>query len=278
MSFSLLPNRVVQTSQVPEYRLKWRQKTLVIRHSNGDEQGTVLTFGDAEHVANCLSRSRIKRVKLDVELATEDLVFWADAGKRAGKPVYLSLPAAPDLPPKCKPIQWYVKRFLDPLVAALILMVLSPLLLVLAYLTQQGQPDQSILRSEWQIGARGKLFEAYYFRVQGQDGRILPQFHWINRYHLDRLPKFWNVVQGHMTLVGACPRTAADAAGVDMQFRDRLNALPGITGAWHLRSKLALMDLNVLRQLDLEYFWNWSLWRDLQVIFLAAPKAIRENI
>jgi lipopolysaccharide/colanic/teichoic acid biosynthesis glycosyltransferase len=273
---SLLDTTQLNTTQ-NHYALTWRQGTLLVRGVADNETGMIMQSQSPSRVVDCLRRSRVKRVKLDLQLSLADLTFWADASQAAGKPVYISLPSAPDLPPKYKPFQWHVKRFFDPIVGLLILALIAPLCLLLAIVIRQENPGSDLLRQQWQVGARGQLFKTHYFQLHDRSGKIRPSLAWIDRYHLDRLPKLWSVVRGQMSLVGACPRKLADVVELEPHFRDRLNALPGITGAWHLTRNWKLYDLDVLWRVDFDYLWHWSLLRDMQVITQTLAKVVWEE-
>jgi lipopolysaccharide/colanic/teichoic acid biosynthesis glycosyltransferase len=224
---------------------------------------------------DCVRRSPVRRVKLDRQFSAEELAFWADACAQSGKSVYLSLPSVAALPQKRKPWHWKAKCLLDRIAATIILTIISPILLLLAILIHRSTSESIVIR-EWQVGVRGRLYQAFYFRTQ-VNGKAIAHARWIRRYHLDRLPKLLNVWRGEMSLVGACPRRLSDVAEIEPELHSRLNTLPGITGTWHLVKHRELLDLSFLHRLDVHYVWNWSLREDLKVLLMSASKMWAEE-
>jgi lipopolysaccharide/colanic/teichoic acid biosynthesis glycosyltransferase len=257
------------------YHLKWRQKMLIIQRVPTSGEGLPIGLQSGTWAADCIRRSPVQRVKLDRQFNHDELIFWADACGAAGKQVYLSLPSVAQLPQRQKPWRWKTKCLIDRVTAMMILTILSPLLFALALIIRRSTREP-IFRREWQVGARGRLYQAYYFRTQSQDSDCAYR-HWMGHYHLDRLPKLINVLCGEMSLVGACPRRLSDVPQIEPELHNRLNSLPGITGTWHLASHLDLLDLSFLHRLDLQYIWNWSLLEDFKVLLLTASKMFVEE-
>ena len=77
-----------------------------------------------------------------------------------------------------------------------------------------------------------------------------------------------------MSLVGPRPWALYDALRIDEAGKTRLNALPGITGAWQVETRSQLLDLNAVNKCDLEYLGSWSLIKDLKILLLTIPKVI----
>jgi lipopolysaccharide/colanic/teichoic acid biosynthesis glycosyltransferase len=256
------------------YSLKWRQNTLIIQRRPRSGGGVPIDRSQGTWAADCIRRSPVQRVKLDRQFNQAELAFWADACAEAGKSVYLSLPSVAQLPQRQKPWRWKTKCAIDRVTALIILTIISPLLLLLAGVIRRATTETIFVR-EWQVGARGRLYQAIYFRTSTPHGNC-PYSHWMRHYHLDRLPKLINVLRGEMSLVGACPRRLSDVPDIEPALHNRLNSLPGITGTWHLASHLDLLDLSFLHRLDLQYVWNWSLLEDFKVLVMTASKMFAE--
>jgi lipopolysaccharide/colanic/teichoic acid biosynthesis glycosyltransferase len=77
-----------------------------------------------------------------------------------------------------------------------------------------------------------------------------------------------------MSLVGPRPWALYDAVRISPELQHRLNALPGITGAWQVESRSHLRDLNLVNRGDLKYLHTWSLQQDLKFLLLTIPKVI----
>jgi lipopolysaccharide/colanic/teichoic acid biosynthesis glycosyltransferase len=262
------------TENQRHYNLKWRQNTLIIQRGKASGACIAIAFQDVTWAANCIRRSPVQRVKLDRRFDQAELAFWADACAEAGKSVYLSLPSVARLPQKQKPWRWKTKCLIDRIAASIILAVISPLLLILVLMVRHATHDTVFVR-EWQVGVRGRLYQAFYFRTQHHDHNCIYS-NWMRYYHLDRLPKLINVLRGEMSLVGACPRRLSDVPGIEPELHNRLNSLPGITGTWHMASHLDLLDLALLHRLDFQYIGNWSLMEDFKVLIMSASKMLAE--
>jgi lipopolysaccharide/colanic/teichoic acid biosynthesis glycosyltransferase len=262
------------TANQRHYNLKWRQKTLIIQRGQTAGASIAIALHDSTWAADCIRRSPVKRVKLDRRFDQAEFAFWADACAESGKSVYLSLPSVARLPQKQKPWRWKTKCLIDRITAAIILAIISPLLLMLTIMIRHVTGETVLVR-EWQVGVRGRLYQAFYFRTQIHD-RNCTYSNWMRQYHLDRLPKLLNVLRGEMSLVGACPRRLSDVPNIEPELHNRLNSLPGITGTWHMASHLDLLDLTLLHRLDFQYIWNWSLMEDFKVLLMSASKMFAE--
>lgn len=152
-----------------------------------------------------------------------------------------------------------------------------------------------IFYCQWRVGTRGQLFKIYKFRtmtvdaelkhhevMKAQEGlhkvendpRVTFVGKWLRKYSLDELPQLINVLKGEMSLVGPRPWALYDALRLGKLGQQRLNALPGITGAWQVESRSNQLDLNDVTKCDLEYLYSWSLIQDLKILLLTVPKVI----
>lgn len=288
------PSLVQPNVSLSAYMLKWRQRQLLVQRTDEEQLPNLPKLDDSDWVLACLQRSPIKLIRLAPNLGEAKLRFWAEAGQRAGKAVYLKIPSTPELPGKKFKFSWQLKRSLDRLLAALILLLLSPLLIGLALLIRSQSPGP-ILFYQWRVGERGRLFQIIKFRTMvegaeqlhhqimgGQTGlhkrkndpRITPVGRWMRKYSLDELPQLFNVLRGEMSLVGPRPWALYDAIRVMPAMQHRLNALPGMTGAWQIMARSNLLDLAAVNRYDLDYLGNWSLWQDLKILLLTVPKVI----
>jgi lipopolysaccharide/colanic/teichoic acid biosynthesis glycosyltransferase len=134
-----------------------------------------------------------------------------------------------------------VKRALDVAVAAIALVVLSPILLLMA--TVIWAQDY---RSPFYIAARaargGGTFRMVKFRsmtvgadrsgvdsTSANDSRITSVGRFLRRYKLDELPQLWNVLCGQMSFVGPRPQVIREVELYTPVERQLLDARPGIT-------------------------------------------------
>lgn len=191
------------------------------------------------------------------------------------------------------------RQLFDQILAAVILLILSPILLLvaLAVLLESGRP---ILFTQSRVGREGKLFQLLKFRTmrQGQSGaaitakgdsRITRTGKFLRKFKLDELPQFWNVIRGDMSLVGARPEVPqfvdmnSPAWNLVLKFR------PGITDPASIayRNEEALLAANAdpIRfyeetvlpaklALNIAYLEKRSFWMDLRIIGQTALCAV----
>jgi lipopolysaccharide/colanic/teichoic acid biosynthesis glycosyltransferase len=274
--------------------LKWRQKQLWVTLSQQSKQPYLPLLESEQWLVDCLKHSPVRLVRIDPNLGEKELRFWADVCKQAKKAVFLQLPSTYELPKKKSPRSWWLKRLIDWSIATLLLLLLSPVMLGLVLLIHIYSPGPIFFR-QWRVGKRGKLFRIFKFRtmvvdaeklhhqVMGEqkglhkrkdDPRITSLGCWMRKYSLDELPQLFNVLQGDMSLVGPRPWALYDAVRISPKGQQRLNALPGITGAWQVEARADLLDLDAVNNCDLEYLRCWSIGRDLKILLLTVPKVL----
>ena len=270
--------------------LIWRQQQLLVRLFQQFKQPYLPSLESEQLLVDCLKRSPVRLVRLDLEIGEIGLRLWADACKKANKAVFLRLP--PTYAFRHSSFSWFLKRLSDWSVAALLLLLLSPLMLGLIILIRINSPGP-VFFQQWRVGKRGKLFQIFKFRTMvpdaeklhhhlmanqnglhklKEDPRLTPLGSWMRKYSLDELPQLLNVLRGEMSLVGPRPWALYDAIRLSPEVRTRLNALPGITGAWQVQARSTLADLEAVNNLDLEYLRNWSIYLDLKILLLTVPK------
>lgn len=195
-----------------------------------------------------------------------------------------------DLPRARQALKW-TKRMFDVVVAAAVLLLISPLLAVIALRIRLHDGGPVIFRQQ-RAGRDGTEFEFLKFRsmvtdaeavrlemveraVQDRgnrvmfkmrdDPRITAPGRFLRRYSLDELPQLWNVLRGHMSLVGPRPALPSEVDAYDDDARRRLHVRPGITGLWQVSGRSDLSWEDTVR-LDSYYVDNWSFTQDLQIL------------
>jgi putative colanic acid biosysnthesis UDP-glucose lipid carrier transferase len=189
-----------------------------------------------------------------------------------------------------------VKRFSDILLAATILLIATPLMLVLGALVRMSSPGPVIFKQR-RYGLDGREIVVYKFRtmtvledgpriVQAKkgDARITAVGRFMRRYSLDELPQLVNVLQGHMSLVGPRPHAVAhneEYRKLIKGYMIRHKVPPGITGLAQIngcRGETAhVEDMQARVNYDLEYLRRWSPLLDLKILFLTAVKLVRDE-
>ncbi len=291
---SLIQDQIEQLSPPSGCQIQCRQRKLWVSPTTGRRKLTASTEVGTAWIKWCLHYPPLQAICLDSQLGEMGLKQWADWSQSAGKPCFLRLPNLSHIPQKQKPWQWRCKRILDWIVAAAILIFISPLILVLTVFILIDSPGP-IFFKQWRVGYRGQLFQILKFRTMSVDAEQLhhqvmgnqPGLHkhqadprvtalgrWLRKYSLDELPQLINVLRGEMSLVGPRPWALYDALRMSNLTQKRLNALPGITGSWQVEDRSNLLDLETVNQGDLEYLQDWSLQRDLTILWRTVPKVI----
>ncbi len=177
----------------------------------------------------------------------------------------------------------YGKRLLDLLSAAVLLVLLSPALALIALLIPLESPGPALFRQE-RLGWRGRVFRIYKFRTMthaarvpgheifGQDPDVTRLGRWLRRLKLDELPQLWNVLFGTMSLVGPRPALPQQLAEYDAAARRRLDVRPGLTGLAQVAGNIYLTwperwayDAQYVERLSFGLDL-WILWRTLFVV------------
>ena len=181
-----------------------------------------------------------------------------------------------------------IKRLFDLLVSAILLILLSPLLLILALLVwlKHGQP---VLFSQPRPGFKGRIFKLYKFRsmrdLRDAQGNLLPDEQRLTRFgrflrasSLDELPELFNVLKGDMSLVGPRPLLVQYLDRYTPEQARRHDVLPGITGWAQVNGRNALPWEDKFK-LDVWYMDHWSFWLDIKILFMTLGKVFkRESI
>jgi lipopolysaccharide/colanic/teichoic acid biosynthesis glycosyltransferase len=105
------------------------------------------------------------------------------------------------------------------------------------------------------------------------DPRIMRCGRFIRKFSLDELPQLFQILRGHMSLVGPRPFVTYEVATYSPRDQLRHLVKPGLTGLWQIsnRDKLTL-DESI--GLDLQYIARQSLWLDLKILVLTVPAAL----
>ena len=114
----------------------------------------------------------------------------------------------------------------------------------------------------------------YYdkFHKYTNDPRITKTGHFLRKTSLDELPQLFNILQGHMSLIGPRPYMLSEKDKLKDDISIILKVKPGISGLWQVSGR---NDLSFKERINLDiwYIQNWSLWIDL-VIFIKTIKVV----
>ncbi len=186
------------------------------------------------------------------------------------------------------------KRALDLTGAVLLLVVLWPVVLLAGLAVRATSPGPMLFR-QVRVGLDGRTFtmlklrtmrtdssdrahRAYVaalltgeavpvdglYKLQGDD-RVTRVGRLLRRTSLDELPQLWNVLRGHMSLVGPRPPLPWEVDLFPPWARRRFEVRPGITGLWQVSGRSRLTMLEGLT-LDVQYAQRQSLLLDLLIL------------
>lgn len=174
--------------------------------------------------------------------------------------------------------QRIVKRLMDIVISTIMLALLSPVLLISAVCIKKNDGGKVLFRQK-RATANGKVFEIYKFRTMKEnvenrsvirdDDRITPVGRILRKYRIDELPQLLNIVKGDMSLVGPRPEMLENVKDYEKElpeFRYRLRMKAGLTGYAQIFGKYNTSSKDKL-MLDLMYIENYSLIRDIQLLF-----------
>jgi putative colanic acid biosynthesis UDP-glucose lipid carrier transferase len=182
-------------------------------------------------------------------------------------------------------INGLIKRASDIVLAAVILALVLPVMLVIAIGIKLSSPGP-VLFKQRRYGVDGREIIVYKFRTMTvlEDGGVIPQATrydrrvtrfgaFLRQYSLDELPQFINVLQGRMSVVGPRPHAVAHNEmyrKLISGYMIRHKVKPGITGLAQvsgLRGETDTLDKMTTRiEYDLAYLRSWSLQLDLQIV------------
>lgn len=194
-----------------------------------------------------------------------------------------------------------VKRIMDITIAAVALILFSPIFLTTALLIKITSSGPIMADTPKRVGKNGKQFRLYKFRSMiinayellktdprfkkayqeqqksgnykiANDPRVTPFGHVIRKYSIDEFPQLINVLQGEMSIVGPRPyyqeeleRQQRLYPSTKESVKEALSVKPGITGLWQVSGRSEItFDKRIT--LDAYYAKNRSFWLDLKIL------------
>lgn len=179
-----------------------------------------------------------------------------------------------------------LKRSGDFLLAALLLVALSPLLLVVAWMVRRNLGTPVLFRQR-RPGRGGRIFEMVKFRTMrdaldknGQPlpdaERLTPFGQWLRSTSLDELPELWNILRGDMSFVGPRPLLVQYLNRYTPEQARRHEVRPGLTGWAQVNGRNAL-DWETRFRLDVWYVDHLSLWLDFKIVLMTIGKVLHRD-
>lgn len=170
----------------------------------------------------------------------------------------------------------YFKRIFDIVASAIGLILLSPVLLYIAYLvkTRLGSP---VLFTQIRPGKDCKLFKMYKFRSMTDErdkkGNLLPDEVRLTEFgkklratSLDELPELINILKGDMSVVGPRPQLVRDMVFFTEEEMHRQDVYPGLTGLAQISGRNNISWKEKFAY-DLQYIENVSFGEDMRIIY-----------
>lgn len=195
--------------------------------------------------------------------------------------------------PLDQPLNKWIKRIADIVLALIILILVSPIMLMTAILVKLTSPGPVIYK-QIRVGMGRKEFWIYKFRsmrceaslasgdvgwTTADDPRKTKFGAFIRKTSIDELPQFFNVLKGDMSIVGPRPERPHYVT----QFQNEIpkymikhHVRPGITGWAQVSGWRGDTSIHKRIECDIEYIEKWTLWFDIKIFFMTF-KAVFET-
>ncbi|MFD0836308.1 sugar transferase [Mariniflexile aquimaris] len=176
-----------------------------------------------------------------------------------------------------------IKRIFDMVLAAIALLMLSPVLIIVSIVllvSNHGKPFFFQTRP----GKNEKPFKIIKFKTMNDktdahgellpfDQRITAMGAFIRKYSLDEIPQLLNVLKGDMSLIGPRPLLMQYLPLYNEQQKKRHNVKPGITGWAQVNGRNAITWKQKF-ELDIWYVEHLSFLVDLKILLLTIKKVV----
>jgi lipopolysaccharide/colanic/teichoic acid biosynthesis glycosyltransferase len=191
---------------------------------------------------------------------------------------------APAYSGQTPPVGGWSKRIFDVVVAAAVLVLFLPLLVLLGLIVRAESRGPAIFKQE-RGGYRGKTFKIWKFRtmsvmenrgvIQARpgDARLTRLGAFLRRSSLDELPQLVNVLIGDMSIIGPRPHALEHDVKfekVDPRYPTRFAARPGVTGLAQVSGSRGPTEteakITLRTGFDVEYVQAWSWGRELEIL------------
>ena len=182
----------------------------------------------------------------------------------------------------------FIKRILDIILSFLALVILSPLLMLTAFLIRikLGEP---VFFKQLRPGKNEKIFGILKFRTmtdaKDENGNLLPDEIRLTRFgqflrstSIDELPELLNILNGDMSIVGPRPLLVQYLERYNEEQKHRHDVKPGLTGLAQVNGRNGITWEEKFHY-DLEYVKNITFYGDCKIIFQTVMKVFgREGI
>jgi len=256
-----------------------------------DVEQVVVTFSTAPHAVLLGMIRRCRELGVEVVVVPrlfEEVSNRVEVEHLGGVPLLRAATVDP------RGWQFAIKYAVDRIVAAMAILLLSPLVIALALAVRFSSPGSVFFRQR-RIGLDGREFDMLKFRsmreapvapgefelpdgvapggVEGEDRRTrIGQI--MRRLSLDELPQLFNILKGDMAIVGPRPERTSFVRSFEehvYRYGDRHRVKSGLTGWAQVQGLRGQTSLSDRVEWDNYYIENWSLWLDLKIILMTVP-------
>ncbi|MFB0564780.1 MAG: undecaprenyl-phosphate glucose phosphotransferase [Candidatus Aminicenantaceae bacterium] len=185
-------------------------------------------------------------------------------------------------------IKALVKRVIDIGISFLLLVLLSPLLLIIAFLIKATSKGPVLYRQR-RVGLDGRKFILHKFRTMIQDAemstgpvmskpgdpRVTRVGKYLRKFSIDEIPQLINVLRGEMSLIGPRPERPVfvkDFSEKIPKYMLRHKVKSGITGWAQVHGLRQDTPIDKRLEYDFYYIQNWSLALDLRIVWKTLKK------
>jgi exopolysaccharide biosynthesis polyprenyl glycosylphosphotransferase len=248
-----------------------------------------------------LDGAALRRLGWDLERTRADLLLAPAVTEIAGPRVRIRPVCGLSLlqmeRPELRGVRRLAKGAFDRVGAALGILLILPVLVAVAVsvkVTSRGP----IFFCQERVGRDGRIFPMVKFRSMEVDAelrlealaaenegngvlfkirhdpRVTRVGRFLRRYSIDELPQLFNVLRGHMSLVGPRPPLPAEVGHFGADMHRRFVVKPGLTGLWQVSGRSNLSYDESVR-IDIHYVEHWSLLLDLMILWRTVGAVLR---
>lgn len=198
-----------------------------------------------------------------------------------------------------KPVYDFFKRVFDITASSIALLVLSWVLAIVAIVIKSEDGGPAIY-TQTRVGKNGRLYKMHKFRSMYEgaesmkkalldknemDGPVFKMEHdpritrvgaFIRKYSIDELPQLWDILLGHMSVVGPRPPLGHEVMQYDEYEMRRLTVKPGLTCYWQCSGR-SNIDFEEWMRLDNKYIDERGMWTDIKMIFKTIPAVFKSD-
>lgn len=188
-------------------------------------------------------------------------------------------------------LDWWFKRLLDFTVAAIAMILLSPVFALgaLAILLESGRP---VLFHQTRVGLDSRPFRIHKLRSLRPEDESESQNRWsiatdlrvgkvgrfLRKTSIDELPQLWNILRGEMSFVGPRPERPGfvEVFSIEHERYWARHRVPvGLTGLAQVNGLRGDTSIADRARFDNYYIANWSLWLDVRILILTIREVLR---